>query len=224
MALKLKYYYDIMSQPSRALLIFLNVAKIPYENCPVALRKGEQFDDEYKSINRFQKVPCIIHNDFKLSESVAIFRYLMREYKIPDHWYPKDSKVRAKVDEYLEWQHINTRLACARYFQAIWLKPKMGQTVSENEVNESKFYMEYVLDLFENIWLQDGNKFITGNEITVADLLAACEIEQTKVTGYNACEGRPKLQKYLETVRAETNPFYDEAHKLIYKLTPKSKL
>lgn len=34
-----------------------------------------------------------------------------------DHWYPKDSRAQARVDEYLEWQHANTRLSCAMYFQ-----------------------------------------------------------------------------------------------------------
>lgn len=45
-------------------------------------------------------------NDFKLAESIAIYRYLASEHKIADNWYPKDSKKRAKVDEYLEWQHV----------------------------------------------------------------------------------------------------------------------
>ena len=36
----MKYYYDLMSQPCRALFIFLKKTKIPYESCPIALRKG----------------------------------------------------------------------------------------------------------------------------------------------------------------------------------------
>lgn len=35
-----------------------------------------------------------------------------------DHWYPSDSKQQAKVDEYLEWAHLNTRLNCSAYFVA----------------------------------------------------------------------------------------------------------
>lgn len=49
--------------------------------------------------------------------SVAIFRYLARTRKVADHWYPSDVKLQAKVDEYLEWQHTNTRILCAMYFQ-----------------------------------------------------------------------------------------------------------
>lgn len=36
----LKYYYDLMSQPSRAIYIFLKANKINFEAKPVALRKG----------------------------------------------------------------------------------------------------------------------------------------------------------------------------------------
>lgn len=48
---------------------------------------------------------------------MGILRYLARERQFPDHWYPKDSKKQARVDEYLEWQHTNTRAMCALYFQ-----------------------------------------------------------------------------------------------------------
>lgn len=48
--------------------------------------------------------------------SVAILRYLSRTYNVADHWYPKDSVKQARVDEYLEWQHTNTRPDCALYY------------------------------------------------------------------------------------------------------------
>lgn len=49
--------------------------------------------------------------------SVAILRYLSSENEIPDHLYPKDIKARARVDEYLEWQHNNIRTYCSLYFR-----------------------------------------------------------------------------------------------------------
>ena len=51
---------------------------------------------------------CLVLTSF-WSCSVAIFRYLCGKYSIPDNLYPKDLVKRAKVDEYLEWQHMNTR-------------------------------------------------------------------------------------------------------------------
>lgn len=35
-----KFFYDLMSQPSRALYIFLKQTKIPFEDHQIALRKG----------------------------------------------------------------------------------------------------------------------------------------------------------------------------------------
>lgn len=44
-------------------------------------------------------------------------RYLSREFNIAEKWYPKDSKQQARVDEYLEWQHLNTRLFGSMIFR-----------------------------------------------------------------------------------------------------------
>ena len=35
--------------------------------------------------------------------------YLVRKYKLPDHWYPSDLQKRAKIDEYLHWHHLFLR-------------------------------------------------------------------------------------------------------------------
>lgn len=141
MSKAVKLYFDLMSQPSRALYIMFDMAKIPVNHQPVALRNGrysplmrskykllcvikrhtrlvhmccdftiwfiftgEHMTDEYKAINKFQKVPCIVdHDGFKLSESIAILRYLDRknEYPLLKPLYPEDSKTRALVDEFL---------------------------------------------------------------------------------------------------------------------------
>ena len=47
----LKYYYDLMSQPSRAVYMFLRLNNIPYEDKPVALRKGEDSDVMAKCVD-----------------------------------------------------------------------------------------------------------------------------------------------------------------------------
>lgn len=51
--------------------------------------------------------------------SVAILRYLCRAYPshVVNHWYPQDVKAQALVDQYMAWQHANTRFQCAMYFQ-----------------------------------------------------------------------------------------------------------
>ena len=64
----LVFYYDLMSQPCRALYIFLKMAGIPYEPKEIALRKMEHQTDEYAQINPFKKVPVIGDSGFILTE------------------------------------------------------------------------------------------------------------------------------------------------------------
>lgn len=218
-----KLFIDLLSQPSRALYIFCKLTNINFQTCMVNLGKGEHMTDEYKEkVSRFGKVPVLHDGDFKLAESVAILRYLSRQNNVPDHWYPKDSKRQAAVDEYLEWQHNNTRAFCALYFQVKWLRPMLtGKQPTEEKLSGYLSRMENCLNEIETLWLSRG-PYIVGDKISVADLLASCEIEQTRIAGYDARKGRPILSAWMDRVRKETNPFYDEAHTILNKLADKS--
>lgn len=139
--------------------------------------------DEFRdNVNRFQKVPAIVDKDFKLSESVAIFRYLSAKNEIADNWYPQDLQLRGRIDEYLEWQHANTRMTCSYYFILKYLKPRTtGKEPGDDQVVMSSLrQMEDTLDTMEDLWLSDKpNTFVGGLEqISFADLLAVCELEQ----------------------------------------------
>lgn len=142
---------------------------------------GVHLTDEFRdNVNRFKKVPAIVDNGFQLSESVAIFRYLASRNQIDDHWYPKNDQVRARIDEYLEWQHYHTRQTCAQYFMLRYMKPRtVGPSPGDAQIVASaETQMNQALDKIENLWLRPGC-FISGtNQLSFADVLAACEIEQ----------------------------------------------
>ncbi|KAJ8971841.1 hypothetical protein NQ317_001554 [Molorchus minor] len=79
------------------------------------------------------------------------------------------------------------------------------------------------LDKFEEIFLSDGS-FVNGfSKITFADILAACEIEQPRMAGYEPQEGRPKLTAWLQAVKNKCNPYYDEAHGILNKIAKQTK-
>lgn len=86
----------------------------------------------------------------------------------------------ARVDEFLEWQHITLRVTCAMFFRTVWLDPLLsGKASSAEKVENLKAHMEMNLDIVENVWLEN-TEFLCGNQLTVADIFAACEIEQTR--------------------------------------------
>lgn len=178
-----RFYYDLMSPPSRALYIFFNKLKIPYEPVKVALRRSEQLTSDFqKNVHRLQKMPVIHHNGLKLSESVAILHYLKREHVIPESTYfpSTDTKTLARIDEYMEWTHNNIRMGGGMLFMLKWAMPFItGEMPHEKEVAKYEKLFEQSLNTLEDIWLESQD-FVTGDKITYADILAACDIEQTR--------------------------------------------
>lgn len=66
--MSLKLYFDLLSQPSRALYIFMKKNHVPFEQKLVNLGKGEHLQPEFEKINPLKKVPVIEHNGFYLTE------------------------------------------------------------------------------------------------------------------------------------------------------------
>ena len=175
--MSLKVFADLMSQPARAIAIFCRAANIQHELvnvrrikivmcyhnfdiCMVQVRitAGDTKTEEYTKMNPLQKVPVLKDGDFTLTESVAMFRYLAREKEVEDHWYPRDSRAQARVDEYLEWQHLGTRMNCAGYFQQRWLIPMTTKKFDEKAVAKAEKNMVACLNDFERVWLLNGEK------------------------------------------------------------------
>lgn len=121
---------------------------------------------------RFQSTPSINDNGVILTESVAIFKYLTSEKLIPEHWYPREGKLLDKINDYLEWQQSNLKPNCSMYTELKWCGG------DEKLIQSKKISMEKDLDFIENVWLKDSGDYMIGKKITVADLLAAADLEQ----------------------------------------------
>ena len=87
----------------------------------------EQYNEDFKKVNPNAKVPAILDGDFPLYESHTILKYLCQTRNVPDHWYPKDPKRRAKVDEYLDWHHTGLRMGSGGYFFRKYVSPITGK-------------------------------------------------------------------------------------------------
>ncbi|XP_051887997.1 glutathione S-transferase theta-2 [Pristis pectinata] len=222
--LPLRVYYDLLSQPSRAVLMFLKCTGIPHVERPVALRRGEQKSEEFTKLNPMQKVPVIVDNGFVLTESVAILKYLATKYDVPQFWYPRDVFLRAKVDEYLAWQHLNVRLHAAKVFILEVLIPNMsGQPVDKVKLNKALTELNSTLDVLESMFLKN-QPFLCGEEITVGDLSAICELMQPLGANRDILKDRPKLVAWHNRVRSFVGKPFDEVHSFLYQLRNKARL
>uniref|UniRef100_W5L429 glutathione transferase n=1 Tax=Astyanax mexicanus TaxID=7994 RepID=W5L429_ASTMX len=209
----LEIYLDLVSQPCRAVYLFVRAASIPFEFKKISLMAGEQHSEDFSKINILKKVPAIRDGDFCLAESVAIMIYLAEKYNTPDNWYPADLQKRARVNEFLSWQHTAIRPHGGRM---LWLKvmiPKvMGVEVPQEKMDAALEDLDSSLKLFDEKFLQD-RPFIAGDQISLADLFAVVTIMQPVGAGVDVFETRPKLSAWKDRVRdAVGSELFDEAH------------
>ncbi|XP_064024204.1 glutathione S-transferase theta-1-like [Pogoniulus pusillus] len=211
----LELYLDMLSQPCRAVYVFARANNIPFEFKHVDLMKGEHRTKEFQKVNMLMTVPALKDDSFTLAESIAILLYLSRKFKTPDHWYPAELQKRARVDEYLSWQHTTIRMKAGTMMVLKMLLPVI--TVPAEKLQSSTEELNVVLNQFEEKFLQD-KPFIAGTEVSLADLLALEDILQPLIFGHDPFEGRPKLAAWRRRVEgAVGQQLCQEAHEVLLK-------
>lgn len=90
-----------------------------------------------------------------------------------------------------------------------------GEQPDEKMVEETERVLKHSLQMLENYFLKD-HKFISSDEISIADLQAVCELSQFWLAGADPCEGKPRLVQWVVNCQQELQPHFDEVHKMIY--------
>ncbi|XP_068419274.1 glutathione S-transferase theta-3-like isoform X1 [Eschrichtius robustus] len=179
---------------------------------------GQHYSDDFAQVNPLRKVPALKDGDFTLAESVAILLYLTRKYEAPDHWYPQDLQARARVDEYLAWQHTALRTSCTRtMWQKMLFPVLLGQRVPPETLASTLAELDRCLQLLEDKFLKDQD-FLSGPHISVADLVAITELMHPVSAGCDIFKSRPKLAAWRQRVEAAVGEdLFQEAHAVIMK-------
>ncbi len=55
----------------------------------------------------------------------------------------------------------------------------------------------------------------------MADIVACCELEQPSLAGYDVRIGRPVLADYMQRIKEELSPHYEEVHEVFYAMVRK---
>ena len=205
----LKIYGHPLSEPSRTVHIFAQMAEIEHEYILIDLIQHEQRLPGFLAINPLGQVPAISDGDFKLGESHAILTYLAITRQVEDHWYPIDPQRRALVDRYLHWHHGNLRKAGTVVFAKVYA-PMIGASVPEAIVEEAE---ETRLKAFAQLeaWLT-ANTYLVGPEMSIADLSAMSEVVTHSLVDFDMSP-YPHVQAWLAPFLA--NPIITEAHRAL---------
>uniref|UniRef100_A0A7G3ADA8 glutathione transferase n=1 Tax=Lutzomyia longipalpis TaxID=7200 RepID=A0A7G3ADA8_LUTLO len=201
----MKFYYFPMSPPCRGALLTIRNLKLDIELINVNLREKEQLKEDYLKVNPVHSVPTLDDDGFILWESRAISQYLVSAKAPGSPLYPADPKKRAVVD---------ARLYLDAYLQAsariiFYSIHTLGQkTISHDK--KIRFYQ--LLESMETIL--EGQEYVAGNEVTLADLALLASISTFIYAGvpmskyknilawYKRCENLPGYQENDQVAKA----------------------
>uniref|UniRef100_A0A7S0VEM9 GST N-terminal domain-containing protein n=1 Tax=Polytomella parva TaxID=51329 RepID=A0A7S0VEM9_9CHLO len=191
--MNLKLHVDFLSQPSRACLLFCLLNDLPVEVKKVVISRGGTTSPSYKSKNPLGKVPLLEDEskNFLLPESGAILTYLAERFNVADHWLPKNPEAHARVLAAVHWFQNNVRLGAAGLVYQKVLAPRLGLIPNEEIAEHSLRVLHQALRDLADVWLAHpvGTKdpvFVSGrtDDVCIADLLIACELEQLCLLNY----------------------------------------
>lgn len=146
--------------------IFLEETGTPYRVVPVDIRQGEQFTPEFLAISPNNRMPAIVDTEgpggkpISVFESAAILMYLGDK---TGRFYPKETRARTAVNEWLMWQMggVGPMFGQANHFQRY--APEKLPYAIDRYTNEAK-RLTRILDKR----LAD-HEFVAG-EYSIADM------------------------------------------------------
>ena len=197
----MKLHCHPVSTSSRTVLLFLAEANIPCESVIVDLMTGAQTKAPFINLNPSGQVPVLEDEDFVLTQSSAILKYLADKVNSPA--YPKDLKERARINERMDWINTNYyrewgyHLVYPQVFPHHVRTPDAAQTAT---VEWGRAQGEKWLKVLDSKVL-GSNKFLCGDKITIADyfgaeILAAADLIGQTYTRF------PNIDRWMASMRA----------------------
>lgn len=127
---------------------------------------------------------------------------------------------RAMVDEYLSWHQGHLRPTCLQLFTQATLTPILTKQPPDfRRLKALKMELDNHCQFMETVFLDRG-AFIGGrDEIGICDLFAICELMQPYAAGFDVRQSHfRRVRQWVERVKRETRPFFDEAHVEMIKI------
>lgn len=215
---ELTVYGNILSQPTRSVLTFCRLARLEFSQQDVDFMKKEHLTDEFTKINPFQAMPAIVHNSFNIWESVACVMYLADVFNFDNQWYPKDPKIRARINSYLMWHDEGVRAPLVNYLRAKYLVPRFGGPELTEETEAP--YKAKLQEWYNTFKWQLAETNYAGRTATptIADVFAYNEV--ASAFALMNLDEQPEIKRWYDEIGAvpEVQEFTQQALEIMRKV------
>jgi len=181
-------YWGNVSQPSRAMKAFLDDSGIPHESRHVDMLKSENYTDpEVTKYSPSGSLPFLVIDDVVYKETVALMRYLCGKY--PDkaakfYAAADDLETRYEIDKWCDFYTDAFRPAFVREQGAKYTI--LGEQRERNDKDEfviasARVNQKKVMKALEKQLDKAGGKFVTGDQLTLADFVLCSQMQDLKL-------------------------------------------
>ncbi|XP_031327732.1 glutathione S-transferase 1-like [Photinus pyralis] len=173
----LTLYHFPPSAPSRGALLAAHAVGVNVDVQVLNLFKKEQLKSDFVKINPQHTVPTLVDGEFVVWESSAIAAYLVNQYGKDDTLYPKDLMKKALVDQRLQFNctmlYPRVRAIC---FPILYQDEIEMHDEQKAPVDEALGFLDVYLD---------GNDFVCGDKLTIADCLLVASVATIAAIGWD---------------------------------------
>lgn len=188
------YYRSSASYRVRTALYYKN---LEYDYKPVHLinNNGEQNSQDFRKLNPMGEVPCLIHKDQPISQSMAIFLYLDDMFA-DNPLFPKSFYDKAKVIEFCE--HINAGIHPLQNLKVLRKLEREYEMDMEGKLKWAAYWIVRGFQSLENILRKTSGTYCFGDQLTAADMFLAPQV-------YNANRFKVDMTLFPIIERIEQN-------------------
>jgi glutathione S-transferase len=189
--------------PTRSIRVVwtLRELDVEFEFVNVDPTKGELWSPEFLAVNPAGKLPVLVDGDFVLTESVAIVLYLAEKY--PEKGLlPSGLRARAEVNRWLLFSATELEQPIWRIARHTVLYPPEKRLAAEIPIARQDFLdMAAVMEKH-----MDGRQFLVGDNVTVADFVAAYTLDMATVqVKQMLLDNLPRLRGFMERMYKRPN-------------------
>ncbi|XP_055640153.1 glutathione S-transferase 1-like [Toxorhynchites rutilus septentrionalis] len=166
---KIKFYSNLLSPPGRTVQLTACAIGLDLEFHSVDVLNNEHLSEEFIKMNPQHTIPVINDNGRVFYDSHAIAIYLISKYAPKNSLYPQDLIKQAKINAIL---HFESGVLFARLR---FLIDKVREATDMSQVPQDR--IDYVLNALSLLEALLVDKYLAGNEMTIADISCSTNIK-----------------------------------------------